>query len=453
MNFPVDLLSALAIALLFAAAGELVLFRPSRSAPDLFESFAVGSGMAAALLFPLSLAAGKNALALTFVLLLMGVVASIALRFRFWRLSRSEAVARIDCRDPLSIIFLLLAAGATICFALLNWRMAYQWDGFQIWATLAQMLFVEGRVAPERFPEALYIGAKIRYPQLLPLYEALVAFPHGTFDFDRLKPLFLVFFSGMLVMTYTAVRRIGSSRLALAATALVGLLPALSTGTAIGGYADMPLAFFVVSLTAAVVSERSTASRTSAVPWLIGALCFVKDEGLILAAIAVAMTGLYWLMTRKSHKLLRRIADNWPAILISGSMILTRLAYLRWIDYQDNNYLRVSRETIPVAMARVPEVLSLGLQHLFEPRMWGLFWPAFFVGFIAVLRQGGHRERMLAISVFLAICVFHVIFLFTNWEVELHVQQALPRLLAQIAPAAAVVMAMAFTGAMKRLAK
>lgn len=445
MRFLVDLASAMAVAATFAGAGELVLFRPSRSVRSFFEAFALGSAVAAALLFPLSLIAGRHALGLTAIMLASCFLTALVLRLTSHRISENRSyVSGINYRDSRSLVFLTLIVAAWICFALLNWRMGFLWDGFETWASRAQMLFVEGRLAPERFPEASHIGSKIRYPPLLPMYEALIAVLQRAFDFDRFKPLFLIFFSGILVMTYDAVRTVGGSRLALAITAVVALASPLSSGWAAGGYADMPLAFYIAALTAAVLRQSARSGGISPVPWLIGALCFVKAEGLILAAIVVSVTALYWLIVKSGEPLRSRILEVWPAIVIVSSMIFLRLAYLRWIDYPGSIFLRPERETIPAILERIPEVTLLFGRYLFSPQTWALFWPTFFAALIVVFLKGAQRQRAIGASVLLALGAYYGALLLTSWDIEILAEQTLLRLLAQMVPAAAVVIASAF---------
>ncbi len=446
-NFLVDLLTALAVGMMFVALGELLLFRPCRNVSSAFESLVVGAGAAAALLFPLSLLAGPRALGLLLGMLVLALVTAVALRFGRWKRLEVDTVRRsIDWRDPLSVLLLCLIVAASICFALLNWRMAYLWDGFQIWASRAQMLFIEGRLAPERFPETLHVAAKIRYPPLISMYEALTTLVRGGgFDFDRFKPIFLVLFLGMVALTYEAGRRVAGSRSGLIAAALVALLPPLSMGSAAGGYADMPLAFFVAALTSAILADNENRRGFSATPWLMGALCMVKDEGLVLSAIAVMTTAGYWLMTASRVPVWARLRKNVAGIFIVAGMIVSRVAYLRWLDYQDSSFLELNRETFSIAMQKIPEVAAIGSRYVFDPKMWGLFWPAFLASTVIILfMRCDARVRAISLSVLLAAGAFFGIFLYTKWELALHIDQALPRLLAQIAPAAAVVMVAAY---------
>ncbi|HEY4229622.1 MAG TPA: hypothetical protein VGO79_05595, partial [Thermoanaerobaculia bacterium] len=63
-----------------------------------------------------------------------------------------------------------------------------------------------------------------------------------------------------------------------------------------------------------------------------------------------------------------------------------------------------------------------------------------------LLRRGSPAERALAVSVAAGVAAMAAPFLFTTWPVPLHVEQAYFRLLAQLAPAAAIVMCTAAEG-------
>jgi hypothetical protein len=68
-----------------------------------------------------------------------------------------------------------------------------------------------------------------------------------------------------------------------------------------------------------------------------------------------------------------------------------------------------------------------------------------------LLAGGSRREKLLAASVGAALVVLTVPFLFTSWPFELQISQAYSRLAAQVAPAAAVALVLAYRSARKRI--
>jgi hypothetical protein len=75
---------------------------------------------------------------------------------------------------------------------------------------------------------------------------------------------------------------------------------------------------------------------------------------------------------------------------------------------------------------------------MLSPRRWGLLWPAFGLAAFVLARRGSAPERGLALATALSAALFAMIFLFTTWPLDLHIDQAYPRLLAQLSPAAVV---------------
>src|SRR5262249_58748000 len=114
---------------------------------------------------------------------------------------------------------------AAASFVALNFRYNYLWDGFQIWAARASVLFHEGGLTRWWFPEETYDQRLLTYPPLVPMSEALLEVLRGGFDFDVVKPIFPVFFVSLLLSTYAGARGVTGVRGALGATLLVSLLP------------------------------------------------------------------------------------------------------------------------------------------------------------------------------------------------------------------------------------
>lgn len=433
MTLLTDLLITAGLAIAFAAVGETALRARSRDLVSWNQSFLVGMACCAALLFPLSLLLPRHALDAE--LTLMG--GSVLLVFVRRARHPDPAVPRPPAppTEPLTLALLAAAALVALEFTAVNLRYSFWWDGFQIWASKAQLLYDQGALGRSWYPGDGYDRRLVVYPPLVPLYEALLQVVRGRFDFDSFKPVFLPFYYSLLVATYGAARAVASARLAAAATMLLALIPLNSARYAAGGYADMPQAALVAGVVAAGL--RAQDSRR-ALPWLIGGLTVVKPEGTIIALVAVGAVGLFWLMGTTSEA-----AFSWRGILVVAIFLMLRFGYLRWVGAVDSVYV-VSRESLATAVARVPHVARLCLVKLLSPRRWGLFWPAFGLAALVLARRGTLSERILALATVVAAFLFAAIFLFTTWPLDLHIDQAYQRLLGQISPAAAVAIVAGF---------
>jgi hypothetical protein len=427
-----------ALAVGFACVGEIVLRRRSTALAAWNESLLAGMATCAAVLFPLSLVFPGGAVRATAVMLLLAS-AWVAAR----RLPGRPASSPGDLRelDPTTRLLLGASALVALCFAALNFRYNYAWDGFQIWASKAQLLSVNGGLTRDWYPGDVYELRHVPYPPLVPLFEALVSLLRGGFDFDKFKPLFLVFYVSMLVSMFSALRASSTPRLASLGTLMLALVPTLSTRTAAGAYADMPQAAMVAGVVAACLNPGD-----NALPWLIGGLTTVKAEGTILAALACAGILLFWLLQspRGFPARIRREARN---IAVAAGLVGLRLAYVRWSRAPDAVYAEMDGPHLRAAIGRIPHVARLCLGELVHFHRWGLLWPAFLAASIVLIAAGRAQDRALAIAASLATMVLAVPFLFTTWPLDLHVAQAYFRLLAQLSPAALVVVMLGFARA------
>ena len=421
----------------FACVGEIALRRRSSQAASWNESLLAGMGACAAALFPLSLVFPTGAVLATAVLMFLAS-AWVATG----RLLRRSAPSRdAPALDRTTRLVLGATALVAMCFGALNFRYNYFWDGFQIWATKAQLLSVTGGLARDWFPGDVYDARLAAYPPLVPLDEALLSLLRGGFDFDRLKAVFPIFYVSMLVSMFSALRASAGPRRAAVGTLMLALVPTLSTRTAAGACADMPQAAMLAGVVAACLNPGD-----AALPWLIGGLTTVKAEGMILAALACAGILLFWVLEspRGFPGRVRREAGNIAVVL---GLVGLRLAYVRWSRAADAVYAPLDAPHLREAMGRIPQVAALCLRELANFPRWGLLWPAFLAAAIVLLVSGSARERSLAIATFLATLVLGVPFLFTTWELDLHVKQAYFRLLAQLGPAAIAVVILGYTRA------
>lgn len=435
-----SLLSASVLAL----AGDLVLGRRSSRFSQWVESFLVGAGVSAAALFPLSLALPGRALGALAALL--AAAALLALRAR-WRSPARTAAPPARTRAAWNLLSLALGAVtvlAALAFAALNWRYVYLWDGFQIWAAKAQLLFFQGDLKASPFPGD-YMNLKLAYPPLVPMFEALLSLLRGGFDFDALKPVFLVFYLAMVVGTWRAAAVVSGRTAAFGATAILCLLPPVSTGAAAGGYADIPQAAFVAGALCAFLAEEGPPGWRSPAAWVIGGLSTVKQEGTVLTLLCLAAAGLSLLMSRRrgsSVQFAPMLSFLAPPALFLG----LRVAYLRWVNIPDLTYAPVDGSHLLQALERIPEVALHCGRALFDWSQWGLLWAAFAAALLvlALARGGSPKARTSAAVAAAALFAYSLPFLFTNWEPATHIGQAYPRLLSQLAPAAVVVVAAAY---------
>jgi Dolichyl-phosphate-mannose-protein mannosyltransferase len=433
---------AAALTLGFALVGEALVPRASRGVSSWNESFLIGAGSCAAILFPASLWLPRHALDFEFGLMI-GALAVVVVRRRRSRAPGSTPSSVVERPDPVSVVLgaALLAVFAYFC-ALNHW-MSHAWDSFVVFGTRAKLLYVEGGLSRRWFLEDTYDQRLLAYPPLISLFEALYSRMRGSFDFDTLKPIFPFFYVSLLVGTYTAARRLVSRRWALAAALFVALLPEITARSAAGGYVDMPMAAFVAAAVAAALRKDDVRHGwRSPLPWLLGGMTATKQEGTLLAIIACGAVALCWLGERP-RRLAERLRANASGMIVVAAFIAARVGYVRWTRVHDMTWGPFDATHVSRALQSVGVVTSLCLRYMLTPFRWGLFWPAFLVAAIGVAASGPARVRLLALATGTAAALEAGLFLFTNWDFQVHIEGAYSRLLAQLAPAAAVVIVFA----------
>ena len=444
MSFPA---TAIALTVLlaggFAAVGEVMLRRRSEGVLGWNESFLVGAGTCAAALFPISLVLGRRALDALLILVGLCLAARVVARVRD-RSSRGRrpALPRLAWMDALLVAAIVLTAAA---FTILSFRYTFSWDGFQIYASKAKRLFHEGGLTQQWFAEDSYDRRLLEYPPLVAMYEAMLARLRGSFDFDQFKPIFPLFYFSIVVSTFAAVRQRTSLRVALVTALLVGLLPEIATAQAAGGSSDMPLAAFVAGTVAACLRRESR----RAVPFLIGSLTAVKNEGTILAIVASGAILWYWYGSgnRTSGGLRpfrKRVKAHAAGIAVVAAYLVSRLAFLRWLDVHDPTYGPINAANLERAVERLGLVVRVCLRLALDPAVWGVLWPLALIASLVLWARGAKSERALAGALWSAIGAYTAILLFTNWDVELQAVQAYHRLLSHLAPAALVAIALSY---------
>ena len=429
------LAAALLVAAGFASLGRRIAGPGEPGLAGWNSRFQIGAAAAAMALFPLSLIAGKAALAV-----LGGALAAL-LAVELFRASRSGRVA--DFRAGFGLAEAALVA-AVLLFAILNARVGLVTDGISIWAGKGRALFEDGALS-ERLSDPSFLGRYSLYPPLVPLSSALVGIVCRRFDADVAKAFAPVFFASLLVAVRSGGLRLFPRRIAAGAALVAAFLPAVSTDWNAGGFAELPLAAFAAGAAAALLDPSPDAGWRSARGWHLAALTTIKPEGTILALVAgfAAVAG--------GPKAAMRRAFRWRrAGAIIGGALLVRIAYLEWIALPDEAFRALDRGHVEAVFHAIPRVAIGCAGAAFDVRLWGLFWPAVLAAAAVLARRGTARERRLAAGVTLAVGIDAAIFLFSTWNeragispeagIARHIALAFPRLLEQVAGAAAIVL-------------
>ena len=75
---------------------------------------------------------------------------------------------------------------------------------------------------------------------------------------------------------------------------------------------------------------------------------------------------------------------------------------------------------------------------------WALYWPAVLVACVILLLIGRTVERALAVGLALGIAAHSGLYLFTNWDMTLHISNSYSRLLQHFIPVASITLVAAY---------
>jgi len=200
---------SLVLAYSFASIGDLLLGRRSDTIRKGNQSFLTGLALTTMAFVPFSILLPGNALVVTALLLPIAGVSSLWNRLHGRDHSRGWNLLPVIHIHGWSIAFLIVIGLAFIQYNLQNLRLSYLWDGYQIWATKAMVIYHNGALSNQW----VSLGDQERlvsYPHMVPLYEALIARVQGVFEWEALKPIFGLFYLSLLLSTFHAAECNGS---------------------------------------------------------------------------------------------------------------------------------------------------------------------------------------------------------------------------------------------------
>ena len=186
-------------------------------------------------------------------------------------------------------------AAAWICagvFAEAMINPPHDWDGRMTWCTQARYVRAAGTVDAGVLRDPRWFVTHPQYPLLLPVAQAAALEAFGA-DPDVLLPrdIYAAFLPVLLLVIYDGARR-GAGRTAAALAALAAAAaPFLvhGEGGAESSYSDLPLACFYGAALVLLLRPRPRPSSGLAAGLLLAAAVLTKNEGSILAVLALAL--------------------------------------------------------------------------------------------------------------------------------------------------------------------
>jgi hypothetical protein len=296
----------------------------------------------------------------------------------------------------------LALAGVGVSAGLLADAVAYplrDWDGRIQWAAQARYIRHEGSVLPLAVVGSQWFINHPRYPVLMPVAQAVVLEATGGAEDDMFfRGLYAAFFPALLLIVYDCARRWAGwfpAGLSAAAAAGIPFLTFFQDGGAAGAYSDLPLACFFGAGLTLLLRGRTFPSDGIPAGLLLGAAVLTKNEGTLLALVALFAAALVpalcaWRARRAGSptRAARRRSRKWSRLCLATALVVAALALLvTWRlhipNRQDESYgdLLSAQVLFPGLVTRVPEYASQVLRQTFLTwRNWmGFWWVALLV--------------------------------------------------------------------------
>jgi len=206
---------------------------------------------------------------------------------------RSLAAAYRSLGGPLPAACAL--AATLIClgvFAEAVTNPPHDWDGRMTWCTQARYVRAAGTVDAGVLLDLRWYVSHPQYPLLLPVAQVAAQEAFGA-DPDAPLPraVYAAFLPALLLVIYDATRR-AAGRTAGALAALVAAAAPFfirGEGGAESTYSDLPLACFYSAALVLLLGPRPRVERGLAAGLLLGAAVLTKNEGTVLACLALAL--------------------------------------------------------------------------------------------------------------------------------------------------------------------
>lgn len=289
-----------------------------------------------------------------------------------WR-SKFEGEDATPAATRRLLVAVLVVGGVLVLMAV--WRPVAWWDGWMIWSLKAKALAATGDFSGPVFTNPVYGTSHPDYPPLLSCWQAVAYLLQGTSEVSwplqvQLAVLWTV---GGLALVSLASRWGTGAVLVLGAWVLAPHL----VRQMLSGYADVPMALFVVTGAATLWIGPRTGSVVPA-GLLLGAGALTKNEGLPLALLVVAPL----LFTEEVRSRALRVG----AVLLA--LFLPWGVFARVRGYSNDLATAVQDDPVgPVTMlARIPVVAFELSRELLWPLRWALLTLAC-VGVIALTRR------------------------------------------------------------------
>jgi hypothetical protein len=312
------------------------------------------------------------------------------------------------------------------------------WDGYAIWQLKAEAFFLDGTFAILRDP-VHFSYAHLDYPLLAPIQTWWVYAHFGGVADGWAQAAGFLFYVDLLVVFWAAARRYVDRIAAGMGIAILACLPE-ATQHAVSGFADIPLALGLLVIGALLVpflSESDTAAG-AALPWALGTVTLIKNEGILAAVAALTVILGYWIWIGRPNGrgFGRSLALCLAAIVAANSpWLVAKRAWRLQNDLLEERVRTGAGESLPwrLGVALTGYVTQLARIGPWLPA-WGLLIVLFPLGAAA----SWQRRVVVTVPLWALLAVqltgYTVVYLITPLPLQAHMGSSVDRLILHLVP-------------------
>ncbi|MDQ6674737.1 MAG: hypothetical protein M3069_29035 [Chloroflexota bacterium] len=428
MGFFLSLIGA--ALLLVGGGGCALLLLPRRQPAQLVEVFALsvalGSLLVALISFVFGFLVSGFTLRLAVGLACLGV-AGLGGRF--------GAPIRVGRPSPGCWALPMVVFVAELSFLVwLGGRWTLGWDSLVNWEFKARVATLNGGGMPLAY--YLDVGTQWshpEYPLLLPLTEAWLFDWAGRADERLVRGLFGLYDAALLAGLYVLGTRFGTSRWnGTLGMFLVVLVPQLivGIGSTTTAWADYLIALLYLMAGGYLVQAvaRATPELFRLVTVLSVALVWTKQEGAFLWLSLALATALF----ARGHRVRGTTLVVLPALVMLAGWRL----FIQALGVPPSfDFLPVTVSTFLGHLDRVPELVGWTANKMTDGGAWGLLWAGLVLAVLLPDRRQVRQQLTLGLLVLTPLVPDMLSFVFSAWTpYTSHVENAMPRLMEQLAP-------------------
>jgi hypothetical protein len=319
------------------------------------------------------------------------------------------------------------------------------YDAVAIYAIKSKIFFIANSVPRDYFAKLASLFPHPDYPLNIPLAETMGYIFMGSLNDQLVKAIFPLFFAGILILLYSAIRRFASRTYALLFTFMLASVPQFNAYAA-NAYMEVPLAYYYFASLVFLLMWFEDRSKVSLLVMsaIMSALAgWTKNEGLLYCAINTFMVCFFLACERKGPPGRSVLYPALYLAVIAAALFPWVSAKSAWgIANDEINLVNLNPANLMKQLHKLYPIFYEFQKQLFGPKKWNILWPVFLLAlFFGRRRLFRGASGYLALSVALALCGYVVFYMISYVDVVFFASKTWARFMLHFLPAAVLLIA------------